>query len=204
MNASLADVVGNHPHHNIVAGVDWGKQNDFTAISIGCGDCKVELWHDRFNKIDYAFQIKRLQVGYVAWRVRGVLPERNAMGEPIIERMIRDGVNVLQGPDNKMGFMTTSGTKPQLIENLAVAFDRTEWQFQDDKLWTGEIEAYERTMSKITGRSQYSAPEGLHDDTVIARALMLWAAKSFAALSKQPEQTSRFTTEQDGSRWKGI
>ena len=36
---------------------------------------------------------------------------------------------------------------------------------------TLELEAYERKVSATTGRSAYSAPEGLHDDTVMARAL---------------------------------
>ena len=29
-----------HKVHYIVAGVDWGKQSDFTAISVGCADCR--------------------------------------------------------------------------------------------------------------------------------------------------------------------
>lgn len=203
MNAPLDDVLDNHPHHNIVAGVDWGKQNDFTCISIGCGTCRVELWRDKFNKIDYAFQVKRLRIGYDKWGVRVVLPERNAMGEPVIEQLIRSNIRVATGPDDKPGFMTTASSKPQLIENLAVALEREEWQFQQDPIWTAEMEAYERVISAVTGRSQYSAPEGLHDDTVIARALMIWAARSFAIMRDQPEQKSRFATEQEGSRWKG-
>jgi hypothetical protein len=95
-----------------------------------------------------------------------LLAESNAMGEPIIEQLRRDGVNV-------HGFMTTASSKPPLIENLALALERAEWQFQDDPVWTAELEAYERKVSATTGRSQYSAPEGVHDDTVIARALML-------------------------------
>ena len=39
-----------------------------------------------------------------------------------------------------------------------------------------ELEAYERTVTPL-GRSQYNAPPGLHDDTVIARALMVWQAQ---------------------------
>ena len=72
-----------------------------------------------------------------------------------------------------MGFETTASSKPPLIENLALAFEREEFQFQDDPIWTAELEAYERKVSVSTGRSQYGAPEGMHDDTVIARALML-------------------------------
>ncbi len=72
-------------------------------------------------------------------------------------------------------FQTTASTKPPLIENLALALERTEWQFQSDAIWTAELEAYERTVSPATGAAAI-APAGPHDDTVIARALMLWAS----------------------------
>jgi hypothetical protein len=164
MHAQPAEHVG----HAIVAGVDWGKHNDSTAISVGCADCHVELARDRFNKIDYHFQRERLAVLVAQWSVGTILAEANAAGEPVIEEMQRSGLPVA-------GFQTTATTKPPLIENLALAFERAEWQFQSDPLWTAELEAYERTVSAQTGRSSYSAPEGMHDDTVIARALMVWA-----------------------------
>jgi len=77
------------------------------------------------------------------------------------------------------GFQTTATSKPRLIESLALAFEKEEFQFQDDPIWTGELEAYERKVSLTTGRSSYSAPTGMHDDTVIARALMLKAAQGY-------------------------
>ena len=54
--------------------------------------------------------------------------------------------------------------------------ERGEWAFQADELWTAELEGYARTVNAVTGRSVYAAPEGSHDDTVMARALMLYAA----------------------------
>jgi hypothetical protein len=75
-----------------------------------------------------------------------------------------------------VGFTTTASTKPPLIENLALAIERGEWRLQPDPVWTAELEAYERLVSPTTGRSSYSAPEGFHDDTVIARSLMVWQA----------------------------
>lgn len=75
-----------------------------------------------------------------------------------------------------VGFVITGSNKAPLIENLALAFERTEWQFQSDPIWTAELEAYERKVSTVTGRSSYNAPEGIHDDTVIARSLMIWQA----------------------------
>jgi len=155
-----------HKGHNIVAGVDWGKQNDFTTISIGCIDCHVEIARDRFNKIDYHFQRDRLKALCDKWNVNQILVELNSIGEPNFEELQRDGLPVI-------GFKTTASSKSPLIENLALALEKEEWQFQDDIIWTSELEAYERKVSQATGRSSYSAPDGMHDDTVIARALML-------------------------------
>ena len=149
--------------------MDWGKHNDYTAIAFGCGTCHVELARDRFNKIDYAFQRARLGAMAEHWQPALILAESNAMGDPIVEQLQRDDLPV-------MGFETTASSKPPLIENLALALEKAEWQFQPDAVWTAELEAYERTVSANTGRSSYSAPEGCHDDTVMARALMAWAA----------------------------
>jgi len=160
-----------HEGHRIVAGVDWAKQQDYTAISIGCADCRVEIAKDRFNKIDYHYQYKRLASLFHQWHVDNGLIEVNSIGAPGFEALQREGLPV-------MAFDTTSSSKPPLIENLALTFERAEWQFQADPIWTGELEAYERKVSPITGRSQYSAPDGMHDDTVIARALMVKCGSS--------------------------
>ncbi len=159
-----------HNGHLVIAGLDWGKQNDFTAVSVGCMTCKCEIARDRFNRIDYVFQRDRLRQLFSQWRVTQVLAESNSIGEPNLEMLQREGVPVA-------GFQTTAQSKPPLIENLALTLERAEWQFQPDRVWTAELEAYERTVSPVTGRSSYSAPSGTHDDTVIARALMLWQAQ---------------------------
>ena len=156
-------IVGHHREHRVVAGVDWGKHLDFTAISVVCADCGLELALDRFNRIDYAFQRERLKALVDHWRVEDVLAESNAMGEPVIEQLQRDGLPV-------RGFQTTASTKQPLIESLALAFERAEVRWLDNEVATLELEAYEMQPMK-SGRYQYGAPEGLHDDTVIARAL---------------------------------
>lgn len=194
MHAPLNPDPMEHARHRIVMGLDWGKQNDYTAMSIGCATCKVELARDRYNKIDYAFQRDRIKDMYRRWHVKVLLAEKNAMGDPNIEMLQREGLPV-------DAFDTTPTTKPPLIENMALVFERTEWQFLADPVWTAEIEAYERKVSPITGRSQYSAPDGVNDDTVIARALMLWAAKAPPAPSEQPVQESKWNTEPDRAGW---
>ncbi len=155
-----------HVNHKIIGGADWAKQSDYTTFSFGCIDCKCEVDRDRFNQIDYAFQVQRLAAMCEKWNPQAVLVEENSIGSPILETLQRTGLPAI-------GFMTTGTSKPPLIENLALAIEKAEWQFQADPVWTGELEAYERKVSAVTGRSQYSAPQGSHDDTIIARALML-------------------------------
>lgn len=170
-----------HKGHNLVAGVDWGKQHDYTVISIGCTTCRQEVVRDRFNQIDYAVQRDRLRALWEQWKPSYILAEANAMGDPIIEVLQREGLPVLP-------FQTTANTKAPLIENLALVFERAEWQFQADPIWTSELEAYERKVSLTTGRSTYNAPEGIHDDTVIARALMAWQALKGAGVTMKQAQ----------------
>ena len=160
------DQLGNEHEkaHRIVMGVDWGKQQDFTALSVVCKDCNQEVALDRFNQIDYHFQRKRLKALVDKWHVTEILAESNAMGEPVIEELQREGLPVA-------GFMTTATSKPPLIESLALALEREECQWLDIPVATAELEAYERKTSVTTGRNQYSAPSGMHDDTVMARAL---------------------------------
>ena len=169
LGAPLDAGADDHRGHRIVMGVDWGKQVDLTAISVGCADCRVEVALDRFNQIDYVFQRARLATLAEEWGPTTILAEQNAIGDPILEMLQREGLPVA-------GFMTTAASKPPLIESLALALERAEWQWLDIPVATGELEAYERKVSPTTGRSSYGAPAGLHDDTVIARALMHRAA----------------------------
>jgi len=165
----IALVIGKRRGHTIIAGCDWGKQSDYSAFSFGCLDCHCEVAHDRFNQIDYAFQVQRLKALADKWQPAVILTELNSIGQPVFEQVQRLGLPAV-------GFNTTAQSKPPLIENLALALEKSEWQFIDNKVWTAELEAYERTVSASTGRSSYSAPDGMNDDTVISRALMVWQA----------------------------
>lgn len=157
-----------HSGHRIVAGVDWARLADFTAVSLGCVDCRQEVARDRFNQIEYAIQRDRIKALCEAWRVSTLLVEENSIGAPNLEMLRREGLQA-------HGFQTTAQSKPPLIQSLALSLEKVEFAFQPDAVWTGELEAYEQKVSAVTGRAQYSAPEGMHDDTVIARALMLEA-----------------------------
>ncbi len=74
-------------------------------------------------------------------------------------------------------FVTTATSKPPLIQSLALSLERNEWRWLDIPVATAELAAYESKVSSTTGRVSYGAPEGVHDDTVMARAIMLQASQ---------------------------
>lgn len=164
IDACLSPDTGDHKGHRLFAGVDWGQQNDFTAISIICATCKHEVELDRFNKIEWAFQRARLKAIIDRWRVQAVIAETNSIGQPNLEALVREGLPV-------RGFETTASSKPPLIQSLALALERVECQWLPDPVGRVELLSYEAKRNATTGRVSYSAPSGGHDDTVMARAL---------------------------------
>jgi len=150
--------------HQYIMGVDWGKSNDFTVLAVGDATTMQMVAMDRFNQIDYSVQRGRLQALAERYHVESIIAESNSMGEPIIEQLQRDGLPV-------RGFQTTNATKAAAIEALALAFERGELAILNDPILVGELQAYE--MDRLpSGMVRYSAPEGMHDDTVMALALM--------------------------------
>jgi hypothetical protein len=182
MHAPLDVIPEQHAGHYIVAGVDWGMKNDYTVISIGCATCRREIARDRFNRIDWHFQRSRLREMITRWGVSRALVELNSIGGPNYEELLREGVPVT-------GFEMTPGSKPPLIQEMALELEKGTIQLQPDHYWTSELEAFEVTVGK-TGNRHYGAPEGadFHDDTVIGRALMIRAMNEAPRKPAQPWQ----------------
>lgn len=157
-----------HAGHRIVLGGDWAQRHDFTALSVGCADCRQELALDRFNQIGWALQRDRLLTLAARWGVQEAVLEANSIGGPNIEAL-QD-----VAPFSITAFQTTASSKPPLIQALALACDRASARWLPDPVAAAELAAYEATVSPTTGTTRYSAPEGMHDDTVIARALAWW------------------------------
>ncbi len=151
---------------DFVVGVDWGKSNDWTVISV-MDSAGREVDFDRFNQISWELQRGRLKAMVDKWKPRLVLAEANSIGEPNIEALGGEGLPI-------EGFMTTSASKAPLIDGLALAIERKHITLIDEPIATAELMAY--TMERMAGGGwRYGAPQGAHDDSVIARALA-WRA----------------------------
>jgi hypothetical protein len=69
-----------------------------------------------------------------------------------------------------MAFLTNNASKEAAIDKLALSFERGEIRIPDDPVLIGELQAFAgKTLP--SGRMRYGAPEGQHDDTVMALAI---------------------------------
>ena len=161
-----------HKGHFLVAGVDWGRTHDFTAISIFCCHCGYEVALDRFNQIGWEFQRGRLLALCETWGVRELCVETNSIGSPNLEALRK------RLPDNMyaVGFETTSKTKGPMVQALALAIEQEKLKLIHDPISRHELVSYEAEVLP-SGYTRYGAPVGGWDDTVIARCLVWHKAR---------------------------
>lgn len=162
-----------------VIGVDWARSNDYTVFCVLDANTKRQVYQDRFTDIDYPRQADRLSAVWERYNKATILAEYNSMGGPMVEELQRRGLPVVS-------FTTTQVTKAALIDGLARAFDFREITILNDSVLIGELESYEQMKTSATGVPSFGAPEGIHDDTVIALGLAWRAAQSGAGVVADP------------------
>lgn len=151
-----------------VIGIDFAQSNDFTVAIVLDTTARRVVDMDRFNRLPWVNQRARIEALAARWSPWRIVAERNSAGGPVVEELMRTLRQI-------EAFDTTGQTKPPLIQSLQLAFERREIVALNDPVLKGELMAYEARWS-MTGRPQYSAPEGMHDDTVMALALAWHAA----------------------------
>lgn len=158
--------------HTYVAGIDTALVDDFTAIVVI--DTFVTPPHvvavERFNQVDYTYQVERVYNTLRRWKVDAAVIERNNADlfiELLDARYEAERLSAVTVP-----FTTSFATKGRLIENLSAAFDNGEIALLNDPDLLRELAAYSyKTQTSFTTRIKYSALPGLHDDLVMALAL---------------------------------
>ena len=150
-----------------VAGVDVASSIDFTVVSIMDVKSKELVYMDRFNRVDYNVLENRLEALYRRWHLDSMKIEANSIGQPVIDHLYAKGLSIIP-------FTTTSATKQAIIQGLQSAFEHGEIRIINDPILVGELLSFESKRSPSGGFS-YSAPSGMHDDTVMSLAIA-WSA----------------------------
>ena len=146
--------------HTYTIGIDWAREQDFTAMAVYDATLGAIVALDRFNQIDYQIQLGRLSALYDRFRPSAIIAEANSIGQPLIEQLQRQGLPVVP-------FTTTNASKQVMVDALALALENRSLTIIPDPVLIAELQAYQGERLP-GGAMRYSAPQGLHDDTVMA------------------------------------
>lgn len=159
------------PRERYLAGLDLGKTEDFTVLTILDSHCRL-VHYDRFHRQDWAIQTQRIKAALDRYGAT-VLVDSTGAGEPILEGLKRDGVNAYPYP-------FTMQSKTALIDNLSLLFEKREILLPRPELWPEGIDELESFQYSVNdnGYARMSAPSGQHDDIVISLALAAWHVRT--------------------------
>lgn len=144
-----------------VIGRDWARTNDASVSSVWDIAARREVALEVENDTPYSIQIGRLKALADRYNNALVIAEQNSLGDPLIEQAAGAGIRV-------MPFTTTNATKAEAVSMLVMACERGGIAFQDDERGILEMESFESSRTPL-GMVKYAAPEGNHDDIVMAR-----------------------------------
>ena len=147
-----------------VLAADIAKHQDFTVILVGDADSREVVYHERFNQIDWGLQKSRIINAYDKFDCASGVLDATGVGDAVFDDLKTQGLNL-------EGFKFTSTTKQELVSNLSVAMDNQTIRYPRIETLIDELEMYAYEQ-RANGQFSYSAPEGFHDDEVMALALL--------------------------------
>jgi phage FluMu gp28-like protein len=169
------------PNRRYVMGIDWAKHEDYTVFIIMDADLKKVVWIERFQNMDWNYQIDRAIRVAKYWNRASILMDSTGAGDVPFDTIGSVYPNV-EGYN-----IYNNEPKVRLVQTLQLALERGQITLPVTKGY-GPDEDNDGILSELgsqlehelmmysgtataTGKMQYSAPEGYHDDMVIALAL---------------------------------
>lgn len=153
----------------VVAGVDWARSRDYTALAIlhGSREGARLLLIRRWQGLSWSEQVEIVAHHLRLHNPVRVLCDRTGLGDPLLEALRAAGI------PHAEGVVFTHAFKQNLIENLALMLEQSRLQLLPEPELLRELHHFEATPMARGARLQGAS--GVHDDLVIALALAAWA-----------------------------
>ena len=164
--ACLDPLDGPQPGRQYTAGVDVAASIDYTVVSVFDVETMDQVYIDRFNRVDYNVLEDRLEAIYKRWNMDSMTIEKNSIGQPVIDHLYNRNMDIVP-------FTTKNDTKQAVIQALQSAFEHGRIRIINDITQIGELLSFESKRNS-SGSFSYSAPDGMHDDYVMAMAIALY------------------------------
>jgi hypothetical protein len=172
----------------VAVGSDLAKSVDY-YVNVAVRLNGEVVGFERYHKLDWPLMRKRSVEFCKRHNNASLLIDSTGVGDPVFDELTMEYADV-------QGYKLTNLTKKQLIENLSIMLDNGEIWFSGDPetkefsttldgdfpVLKSELESYTYSLTQ-SGLISYNAPEGLHDDTVIALALAAYQIKNSGPIS---------------------
>lgn len=168
--------------HRYTMGVDLGRTNDFTVITVidigtnkvvafqKFGNCAWNLQKERIVVMAKQYNNAHIEIDATGFSAGSVIAE-DLMTNPIVEDLKMCQLSVSP-------FKFTNQSKRALVEKLIVAIEQRLVTFPNIEDLVSELKSFTYETSDF-GNIKYTAPEGLHDDCVMSLGLAVWALGSY-------------------------
>jgi|TARA_R100000501_G_C2611488_1_gene105996 hypothetical protein len=154
------DIVAKPPY---TKGYDLAKHQDYTVLIALDSEGQL-VGFERFNKIDWGFQKKKI-IEFNNKFPGPALMDSTGIGDPIYDDLMKI-INV-------EGYKFTNQSKKELVENLIMMLDDNRIKYPSIEVLLNELKMFTYKLG-ATGNVSYGAPEGKHDDCVVALMLSAW------------------------------
>lgn len=154
----------------LFGGLDIGRADDYTVLTI-INRSQQMVYVERWRQDDWTNIIKKVADVINRFKAKTYV-EVNNQGDVFYE-MLKKQCDELIEP-----YVTSSKTKPIMIEDLALAFEQGNITILNEGWLIDELEAFTYIYDERTRGVKYSAPQGLHDDAVISLALAIQSRKN--------------------------
>jgi len=170
---NIKESVKKHTGTKFYAGVDLGRSNDYTVVTI-IDEFNNEVACDRWRHLEWTKIIDNV-CNLLNEYSPDTLIEANGTQDAIMDQ-IKDRVTF--DSDKIKPFVTTSKSKQPIIESLIVAFENKEIGIIGLDFQIQELEIFTYEYNQKTRNIKYSAPTGFHDDYVMSRAISYEALRT--------------------------
>lgn len=157
------------------AGVDVGRSDDYTVLTI-LNESGQMVFCERWRHMEWTQIVDKVATNINKWGAT-TLVEINNQGDVFFE-LLRKKVSRCEW------FTTTAKTKPQIIEQLAVAFENKSLSILDIDWLIAELENFTYIYNPEMRAIKYGAPSGLHDDGVMSLSIAYHCLRNYKLKGK--------------------
>ena len=149
--------------HQYILGIDLAKHQDFTVIAVLDKATHEIVFIDRFNEINWTFQKTRIKNTWERYGRGQIILDSTGVGDSIYDDLVSAGMRVRP-------FKFNNTNKQEIVLNLAIAIENKEIWLPNNETMIDELSIFEYDVTPA-GNVRYNAPEGFHDDIVMALCL---------------------------------